>query len=129
MKNVSLFSFFFKNSDISIKSSSGQAIKVAMSRLVLLNLQNNVAAESAQRPGGGAERPIAPTERPLADKTAINRHYLLNFAAGVIEPAHRMTARHALANIRFAAVLSSGFAGLLAFAKCRRLMIVSPAVQ
>ena len=51
------------------------------------------------------------------------------FAAGVNEPAHRVAARHAPANIRFAAVLSSGIAGLLAFAKDRRLMIVSPATQ
>ena len=45
------------------------------------------------------------------------------------EPAHHVTARHASANIRFAAVLSSDFASLLVFAKCRRLMIVSPATQ
>ena len=40
------------------------------SSLALLNLQNYVAAESGQRSGGGAERPIAPTKRPLADEDA-----------------------------------------------------------
>ena len=45
-----------------------------MSSLVLLNLQNlqnNVAVESGQRSGGGAERPIAPTQRPLVDEDAL----------------------------------------------------------
>ena len=100
-----------------------------MSSPLLLNLQNNVAAESEQRSGGGTEHPIAPTQRPLADELCNRQALFAEFAAGATEPAHRVTARHAPANIRFAAVLSSGFAGLLAFAKDRRLMIVSPATQ